>query len=42
VGGTCSMHGGWDGRGVNRVLIGRPKGKRPLGRARRRWEDSGR
>jgi hypothetical protein len=25
-------------RGVHRVLVGRPKGKRPLGRPRRRWE----
>jgi hypothetical protein len=23
-----------------RVLVGRPKGKRPLGRPRRRWEDN--
>jgi hypothetical protein len=29
-----------DGRGVYRVLVGRPKGKRPLGRPRRRWEDN--
>jgi hypothetical protein len=29
-----------EGRGVYRVLVGRPKGKRPLGRARRRWEDN--
>jgi transposase len=28
------------GRGVYRVLVGRPEGKRPLGRPRRRWEDS--
>jgi hypothetical protein len=28
------------GRGVCRVLIGRPEGKRPLGRPRRRWEDN--
>jgi hypothetical protein len=28
------------GRGVYRVLIGRPKGKRPLRRPRRRWEDN--
>ena len=28
-----------DGRGVHRVLIGKPEGKRPLGRPRRRWED---
>ena len=27
-----------DGRGVHRVLIGKPEGKRPLGRPRRRWE----
>ena len=25
------------GRGVHRVLVGRPVGKRPLGRPRRRW-----
>ena len=29
-----------DGRGVHRVLIGKPQGKRPLGRPRRRWEDN--
>jgi hypothetical protein len=29
-----------DGRGVYRVLVGRPKGKRPLGRHRCRWEDN--
>jgi len=28
------------GRGVYRVLVGRPEGKRPLGRPRRRWEDN--
>jgi len=27
-------------RGVYRVLVGKPKGKRPLGRSRRRWEDN--
>jgi hypothetical protein len=26
-------------RGVYRVLVGKPQGKRPLGRFRRRWED---
>jgi hypothetical protein len=26
-------------RGVHRVLVGKPKGKRPLGRPRRRWEN---
>ena len=28
------------GRGVHRVLVGRPEGKRPLGRPRRRWGDN--
>jgi hypothetical protein len=27
-----------EGRDVYRVLVGRPEGKRPLGRPRRRWE----
>jgi hypothetical protein len=27
-------------RGVYRVLVGRPEGKRPRGRPRRRWEDN--
>ena len=26
-----------EGRGVHRVLVGRPKRKGPLGRPRRRW-----
>jgi hypothetical protein len=38
VGGTCGTHG--EGSGVYSVLIGRPDGKRPLGRPRRRWEDN--
>jgi hypothetical protein len=25
---------------VYRVLVGKPEGKRPLGRPRRRWEDN--
>jgi hypothetical protein len=29
-----------EGRGVYRVLVGKPKGKRPLGIPRRRWEDN--
>ena len=29
-----------EGRGVHRVLVGKPEGKRPLGRHRRRWEDN--
>jgi hypothetical protein len=28
-----------EGRNVCRVLVGKPKGKRPLERPRRRWED---
>ena len=27
-------------RGVYRVLVGKPRGKRPLGRPRSRWEDN--
>jgi len=27
-------------RGVIRVLVGKPEGKRPLGRPRRRWENN--
>ena len=26
--------------GVYRVLVGKPEGKKPLGRPRRRWEDN--
>jgi hypothetical protein len=29
-----------EGRAVHRVLVGRPEGKRPLGRPRRRWENN--
>jgi hypothetical protein len=29
-----------EGRGVYGVLVGRPKGMRPLGGPRRRWEDN--
>jgi hypothetical protein len=29
-----------EGRGVYRVLVGKPEGKRPLGRPRPRWEDN--
>jgi hypothetical protein len=28
-----------EGKNVYRVLVGKPEGKRPLGRPRRRWED---
>ena len=29
-----------EGRGVHRVLVEKPQGKRPVGRPRRRWEDN--
>jgi hypothetical protein len=29
-----------EGKGADRVLVGRPEGKRALGRPRRRWEDN--
>jgi hypothetical protein len=38
MGRACSSDGA--GRGVHRVLVGKPEGKRPLGRYRRRWEDN--
>jgi hypothetical protein len=31
------MHGG--GQEIVKVLVGKPEGKRPLGRPRRRWDD---
>jgi hypothetical protein len=30
----------WEGRGVYRVLVGKPEGKRQVGRPRHRWEDN--
>jgi hypothetical protein len=38
VDGTCGTRG--EGRGVYKVLVGRPKGKTPLRRPKRRWEDN--
>jgi hypothetical protein len=35
VGGTCGTNG--EKRNVYRLLVGKPEGKRPLGRPRRRW-----
>jgi hypothetical protein len=29
-----------ESRGLYRALVGKPEGKRPLGRPRRRWEDN--
>jgi hypothetical protein len=37
MGWACGAYGGVEGRGVHRVLVGKPEGKRPLGRPRRRW-----
>ena len=34
----CSTYG--EGRELYRVLVGKPEGKRPLGRDTRRWEDN--
>jgi len=30
----------WERSGVYRVLVGKPEGKKPLGRPRRRWEEN--
>ena len=38
AGGIYSKWG--EDRGVHRMLVGKPEGKRPLGRPRRRWEDN--
>ena len=38
MGGACSAYG--ERRGVYRVLVRKPEGKRPLGRHRRIWEDN--
>ena len=37
MGGACSALE--EGIGVWRILVGKPEGKGPLGRPRRRWED---
>ena len=38
MGRACGAYGG--GRGVYRDLVGKPDGKRLLGRPRRRWVDN--
>jgi hypothetical protein len=38
MGRACSTHG--PKRNAYRVLVGKPEGKRPVGRPRRRWEDN--
>jgi hypothetical protein len=40
MGWTGHVAGMGEGRGVYRVLVWRPEGKRSLGRSRRRWEDN--
>jgi len=37
MGGACSTYG--EMKGIYRGLVGKPGGKRPLGRPWRRWED---
>jgi hypothetical protein len=37
MGGACSTYGG---ERVYRVLVGKPEGKRPLGRPTGTWEDN--
>jgi hypothetical protein len=39
MGGACGVHGGGEGCIYN-ILTGRPEGRIPLGRPRRRWEDN--
>jgi hypothetical protein len=38
MGRACSTRGAK--RKAYRILVGKPEGKRPLGRPRRRWEDN--
>ena len=38
MGGTCGAYGG--GERCAQVLVGKPEGKRPLERPRRRWENN--
>jgi len=38
MGSTCGAYG--LGEEVYRVLVGKPEGRRPLGRPRRRWADN--
>jgi hypothetical protein len=38
MGESCSVYG--EGRGVYRILVGKPEGKRPLRGPRRSWDDN--
>jgi hypothetical protein len=35
---TCNTYGAEERRGVQRLVVGKPEGKRTLGRFRLRWE----
>jgi hypothetical protein len=39
MGGECSTNGE-EKKNAYRILLGKPEGKRPLGRPRRRWVDN--
>jgi hypothetical protein len=39
MGRACSTHGE-EKKNTYRLLVGKPEGKRPLGRPRRRWDDN--
>jgi hypothetical protein len=38
MGGTCSTN--WAKRNAYRIVVGKPEGKRPLGKPRHRWVDN--
>jgi hypothetical protein len=38
MGGACSTNG--EKRNTYRLLVGKPEGRRPLGRSRREWLDN--
>jgi hypothetical protein len=38
MGRVCSMN--WEERNAYRISVGKPEGKRPVRRPRRRWEDN--
>jgi hypothetical protein len=38
MGRACSRH--WEKRNAYRILVGKPEGKRPLGKPKRRWDDN--
>jgi hypothetical protein len=40
MGKACNTKGGGETRNAYRILVGKPEGKRPVGRPRRRWVDN--